>query len=471
MTAYRKIAEQLASLIDKKVLCAGDRLPSIRRASRSHRVNPGTVLHAYRDLEARGAIESRPRSGYYVRRAVPRRKSRAGARSTALASRPVDVGDLMVELVAAMSRPHLISLGLDILNPDLLPGEDLNRAAVRAARRSRPSGIIRGLTPGDPELRRLIALRYLDSGAGVCEDEILIANGGLEAVILCLRALTVPGDTIAIETPLAWPQRGAIAGMGLKIREIPTDPVQGVDLAALEEEFRARSVKAYVTMPTFQNPLGFNMADENKRALARLAARYEIPVIENDRMGELYFGGARPRPVKAFDRSGYVLHCGSFATWLAPAYKIGWVAAGRYRREVAKAKILLALYTSAACQAVMAEYLVHERVERHLRQLRRDLELRRDAMIEAMAREFPAGYRVRPPAGGFVLWVELPHNVDSLNLYRLALARGVTIAPGPMFSARPQYRNCLRLNFGYASVQQIREGIHRIAQLIGRATD
>jgi DNA-binding transcriptional MocR family regulator len=381
----------------------------------------------------------------------------------------VVVDDLIVELVTAMSRPNLISLGLDILNPDLLPGEELNRAAVRAARQTKSDGIIRGLTPGDPELRRLIALRYLDSGASVGEEEIMIANGGLESVILCLRALTKPGDTIAIDTPSAWPQLGAIAEMGLHVREIPTDPVEGVDLGILEETFRSRSVKAYLTMPTFQNPLGFRMSDENKRSLARLAAHYEIPVIENDREAELYFDGAHPRPVKAFDCSGQVLHCGSFATWLAPAYKIGWVAAGRYRKEVAKTKILLSLYTSPACQTVMAQFLASGHVERHLRRLRQALAVRCEAMVDAITRDFPAGSRVTHPAGGFVLWVELPQQVDSLRLYQLALAEGVSIAPGPMFSARGHYKNCLRLNFGYAAVRDIRNGIYTVAQLISRA--
>jgi DNA-binding transcriptional MocR family regulator len=469
MTAYQNIAQQLVSLIDKRVLRAGDRLPSIRRATRSHRVNPGTVLRAYRDLEAQGLIESRPRSGYYVRRVLPVRRRGAAAKSPPAIPAPVVVDDLMVELVTAMSRPRLISFGLDILNPDLLPGEDLNRAAVRAVRSTKPAGIIRGLTPGDPELRRLIALRYLDSDVGISEEEILIANGGLDAVTLCLRALSKPGDTIAIETPNAWPQLGAIVGMGLRVREIPTDPVEGVDLACLEETFRSRSVKAFVTMPTFQNPLGFRMSDEKKRSLAKLAARYQIPVIENDRVAELYFDGAGPRPVKAFDRSGQVLHCGSFATWLAPAYKIGWVAAGRYRREVEKTMILLSLYTSPACQAVMAQFLAHGQVEQHLRRLRRDLAARCEAMIDAITEEFPTGCRMTHPAGGFVLWVELPPGVDSLKLYQLAIGKGVSIAPGPMFSAQRHYRNCLRLNFGYASVQDMHNGIHTISQLIGKA--
>ena len=187
-------------------------------------------------------------------------------------------------------------------------------------------------------------------------------------------------------------------------------------------------------------------------------------------MGELYFNDVRPRSVKAFDQSGHVLHCGSFAAWLAPAYKIGWIAAGRYRTEVARTKMMLTLDTSPACQAVMAEFLAHGQVERHLRRLRLALAVRREVMTTAISQSLPVGTRITHPTGGFVLWVELPKGADSLKLYRLAFARGVSIAPGPMFSARRRYRNCLRLNFGYASVQDIRDGIRTLGQLIGRAS-
>lgn len=260
MIGYQKIAEEISGLIEKRALRSGDRLPSIRRATRSYRVNPGTVLRAYRDLDARGLIESRPRSGYYVRRVAPRRVPAPAATSPSPGPTPVVVDDLIVELVEAMCRPCLIPFGLGILNPELLPGEDLNRAAAGVVRRLKPARIIRDLTPGDPELRRLIALRYLRSGFTIADEDIVIMSGGLEAVVLCLRATTNPGDTVAIETPNAWPQLGALARMGLRAREIPTHPQEGMDLAALEDAFRSRSVKACLVMPTFQNPLGFRMS-------------------------------------------------------------------------------------------------------------------------------------------------------------------------------------------------------------------
>lgn len=470
MAGYHEIAEKLAALITKRVLRAGERLPSIRRATRSHRVNPGTVIRAYRDLEARGLVESRLRSGYYVRPVSLRRLPDVMARSPRPEPTPVVVGDLIVELVNAMQIPHMIPLGLAMVNPELLPEEDLNRAASKVTRRLRPGRVIAGLTPGDPELRRLIALRYMASGCAIDSDDVVIMSSGLEAVVLCLRALTEPGDTVAIETPNAWPQLGVLEGLGLRVQEIFTDPRDGVDLDALERAFKLGSVKACLVMPTFQNPLGSRMPDERKQALAKLVARYGIPLIENDSVAELYFEGTRPRPVKAFDEAGFVLHCGSMEMFISSAYQIGWVAAGRYHAQVARTRILLSISASAACQAVLAEYLGHGPVEMHLRRLRQSLAARCQSMASAISDYFPDGCRMTNPGGGLVLWVELPEGTDSLKLYRLAFAKGISIAPGPMFSARRAYGNCMRLNFGFASVQQIRDGVRAIAQLIGPAS-
>ena len=470
MTKYQNIADKLVGLIDKQVLRAGERVPSVRRASRSHHVNPCTVLRAYRDLEARGLIESRPRSGYFVRRVAPRRLPEPAKTVPSTESTEVVVGDLIVDLVRAMSVPHVIPLGLSVLNPELLAVEGLNRAAARAVRHLRPGELVHDLTPGNPALRRLIARRYLDAGSAVPDEDIVIVGGGREAVVLCMRAVTRPGDTVAVETPNAWPQLGALLGLGLQVREISTHPREGIDLAALEAALHSGGIKACLIMPTFQNPLGCLMSDANKRALAKLVARFETPLIENDCVSDLYFGTERPRPVKAFDDAGFVLHCGSLSTCLAPAYNIGWIATGRYRREVSRTKIWLSLSTPSACQAAMVEFLLRGSVEAHLRRLRHSVFARYQAMVTAISECFPRTCRVTHPAGGFVLWVEFPKGTDALKLYRLAMARGVSVAPGPMFSARYDYASCLRLNFGYASVQQIQEGVRTIAQLIGRAS-
>ncbi len=466
LTGYRKIVDELASLIHKRVLCPGDRVPSVRSAARSHQVNPSTILRAYFELEIRGLIESRPRSGYFVRSVPLRQIPRPLPSAPAPHATAVVVDDVMVELAHAVNRPHHISLGFCRLNPELLPSEDLNRMAARVVRRLDPSRVNRDLTPGDPELRRLIALRYLDAGCVVPAEEIVITSGGREGIVLALRALTHPGDTVAIETPSEWPQFAGLAALGLRVQEISTEGETGIDLVALEEALQSRSIKACLVTPTFQNPLGSRMPDENRRALANLVAHYGVPLIENDPVPELYFEGARPRPVKALDGAGEVLHCGSFAACVAPAYKIGWIAAGRYRASVERTQMLLSQGAAAACQAVIAEYLAHGAVERNFRRLRESLSARRDAMVMAIADHFPDGCRMTQPTGGSLLWIELPQGTDSLKLYQRAHQIGVSVAPGLMFSARQEYGNCLRLNYGFASVEQIHDGIRRIAALI-----
>jgi DNA-binding transcriptional MocR family regulator len=470
MPGYLDIAEQVATLIDKRVLRSGERIPSVRRATRSHRVNPGTVLRAYHELEARGLIEARPRSGYYVRTAAARQLPEPDPSSPTTRGKVIASDDLIVEIIHSMNRPHVVALGVGILHPELLPNEEVRRAAARATRRLKPSTIVSSLPPGDPFLRRLIAKRYMDFGCAIDHEDIVIMSGGREAVVIALRAITKPGDTVAIESPVGWPFIGALAGLGLRVREIRTDPQSGIDLAALEQACEAQRFAAIFVQPSFQDPLGSRMSDESKRSLLKLSVRYGVPVIEHDRVSELYLDGVRPRPLKSFDRTGAVLHCGSLATCVSPTYKIGWIASGQHRVQIERTKILLSLSASPGDQAIMAEFLAHCPVERHYRQLRLAVAARRDAMISAISRDFPVGCRMTRPSGGFQLWVQLPKGADALRLYRLAMARGVSFGPGPMFSARHDYSDCLRLSYGYASVQQIRDGIRTIAELIPKAS-
>jgi DNA-binding transcriptional MocR family regulator len=467
MTGYRDIAEELVDLIHKDVLRDGDRLPSIRRATRTHRVNPGTVTRAYRDLEAQGLIESRPRSGYFVRRTRPKRLAlpaqfRAGPRST-----PVDVFDLVFEVFETVKRSTpVIHFGSPFLNPDLLPLAQLNRAGAAAARALRSSAILEDLSPGNPELRRLIALRYLSTGNIVSPDEIVVTCGALEAISLCLRAVTKRGDTVAIETPSFYAILQSLQWMGRRAAEITTDAQHGIDLDVLERAFKTGSIKACVVMPSFQNPVGSCMPEERRRALARLAERYKVPVIEDDAYAELYFGETRPRPIKSFDRAGWVLHCGSLSKCLAPGYRVGWAAAGRFTREVWERKVVSSFNTAAVCQDALTRFLRRGGFEQQLRHLRHSLSVRCHEMMRAVCAEFPSTSRMTRPQGGYMLWVELPESIDVMELHRRALAAGVSIAPGPIFSAQQRYQNCLRLNFGYPSTEQIRQGIHTLARLM-----
>jgi DNA-binding transcriptional MocR family regulator len=376
MHKFQEIADELTTLIDKRLLRFGDRVPSVRSAAHKHHVSPGTAIHAYRDLEARGLIESRARSGYFVCGRGPRRLAEPTPFKAIRNSTPVDVNDLIFDFFEAIKEGAVIQFGSAFVNPELFPIEEMSRAGAAAARALKPAAIFEDLPPGNPELRRRIALRYLDIGSVVAADGIVITTGALEAISLCLRAVTRPGDTVAIETPTFFPILQMLEWMGLRATEIATDARKGINLEALERALDKGSIRACVVTPTFQNPLGVCMPEERKRALARLAERYKVPVIEDAAYAELYFGVNPPRSVKSFDRGGWVLHCGSFSKCLAPGYRIGWAAPGRYMREVWESKLMSSLTTAPVCQEAIVQYLKRGGFEQHLRRLRQTLSVR-----------------------------------------------------------------------------------------------
>ena len=238
--------------------------------------------------------------------------------------------------------------------------------------------------------------------------------------------------------------------MGLKVLEIPSDS-EGMNLAVLDYAIRNNPVSACITIANFNNPLGSLMPDDKKRELVRFLAEHGIPLIEDDVYGDLAYGPSRPVSTKAFDESGLVLYCSSFSKTLAPGYRVGWIAPGRFKEKVTQLKALLNVASSSPTQLAIAEFLTNGGYDHHLRKIRR-VYARQTALVrEAVARHFPPGIRVSRPEGGYILWVELPEGKDAFRLYEAALLEGIGIAPGTIFTLGDRYRNCFRLNAAFWS--------------------
>jgi DNA-binding transcriptional MocR family regulator len=467
---YESYAQELTALIGKGVLAPGARLPSVREASAARNVSPSTVFEAYYLLQARGLIESRPRSGFYVR--APARP-RAPGRAPAQRSRPVSVSDLVFDVLSATRRRELVPLGSAFPSAELFPLRQLARALSTGMRALDPARILDDLPPGNERLRRQIALRYARAGTQVETDEIIITNGALEALTLSLQTVTRPGDAVVVESPCFYAALQALERLDLKAIELPCLPDTGLDLAALASTLRRQRVAACWLMPSFQNPLGANMPVDDRRELVRLLAAHDVPLIEDDVYAELHYGAHPPTAAKAFDRKGLVMHCGSFSKCLAPGYRVGWVAGGRYAQALQRAKIMTTLSAAVPSQQALAEYLDHGGYERHLRQLRRTLARQRDLAARLAARLFPPGTRLSTPEGGYFLWVEFPEGVDTLQLHARALDLGVSTAPGRIFTAAPRFANCMRLNFGHPRDPRFEPALRTVAtlatQLLGEA--
>ena len=450
-TLYEALAGELARLVQAGTLRLGDRLPSVRRMSQQKTLSLTTVLQAYRLLEDQGIIEARPQSGYYVRGALPQPAALPEPELPQTIADPehVQVDELVMRVVRDAMRSGLVQFGAALPAPELLPTARINRILARVARENPQAANTVGLPEGMLELRTQVARRMLDIGCALQPDDFVITNGCTEAIHLALQATCRPGDLVAVESPTYFGILQALEAQGLRALEIPTHTRDGISLEALSFALEHHPVRAVVAVTNFSNPLGSCMPEENKRALVDLLARYEIPLIEDDIYGELAFRGQRPGVAKLYDRRGLVLLCSSFSKDISPSYRVGWIAPGRYQARVEQLKMATNIATSVLPQMAIAQFLESGGYDSHLRTIRRAYAQKVNEMVQSVLNHFPAGTRVSTPTGGFVIWVQLPGEVDSLVLYQRALAAGITLAPGYIFSASDKYRHFIRLNAAY----------------------
>ncbi|MTJ82482.1 MAG: PLP-dependent aminotransferase family protein [Telmatospirillum sp.] len=448
---YEETAAVIGRLIEQGVYRPGDRIPSIRALSRQRRVSVNTVMEAYARLENSGLIEARPHSGHYVRSRFPEPENTAGHGCDDLTARPVTFKEQIVRIRRDLSGPAQVPLGRGGPNPDLLPATRLNRILASQLRRFPRESISYASPRGMAPLRVQIARRSLSAGCALSPDDIVVTSGCVEAVTLALQATCRPGDTVAVGSPVYYTFLNSIQWMGLKVLEIPSSPREGMNLDVLAYALKQQPVHACLILATFNNPLGGLMPDEKKRELVGLLTRHEIPLIEDDVYGDLGFAPQRPPACKAYDETGLVLLCSSFSKTLAPGYRVGWIAPGRFLPGIETLKSLFNIATPSPTQLAVAEFLTNGGYDHHLRSLRGAYSRQTTLMRDAVGRYFPAGTRVTRPDGGSVLWVEMPENVEALALYERASKQGITVAPGPLFTMGEQYRNCLRLNAAFWS--------------------
>ena len=443
---YEQIAGEITRWIESGIFRPGDRLPSVRQMSQQKRVSITTVLTAYYLLEARGVIEARPRSGFYVRTALPAALPEPEISAPSLDPAQVSVRDLVTMVLRDALNPKLVQLGVAYPNLSLTATRKLNRIMGAIARQMGEQSGVYAMPAGCDALRVQIAQRMVAAGCNLTPSDIIITSGCAEAITLCLRAICRPGDVVAIESPICFDALQTLEVLGLQALEIPTHPREGISLDALRFAVEHTPVRACLVISNFNNPLGSCMPDAKKRELVALLAKHDIPLIENNIFGEIYFSGKRPTVAKAYDRKGLVLLCSSFSKDLSPGYRVGWTAPGRFAPAVEWLKYTSSLATATLPQLAIAQFLASGSYDHHLRHIRRAYARNVAELSLAVTRYFPHGTRVTRPAGGFLLWIQLPEHVDSLELYRRALKAGIAITPGYIFSASERYRNFIRLN-------------------------
>jgi DNA-binding transcriptional MocR family regulator len=464
---YQQIANNIEKLIIDETLKVGDKLPSVRILSKEKGISVSTTFQAYYLLESKGLIESRPKSGYYVRYnpkkfpKLPQKSKPDEVESN------ISVSDIASRVYKDIDAENIIRFSMAIPPAELLPVAKLNKAIIKAVQQAKDAGTSYEQQQGNIELRKQISKLTFNWLGQIPEHEIMVTNGCSEALVICLKAATKAGDTVAIESPTYFGMLRVLELLGLKAVEIPTDPETGVDLEVLRNNIQKFNIKACLFITNFNNPLGSRMPDTTKKALVEMLAEFEIPLIEDDIYGELYFGTQRPLTCKSFDKHGLVLYCSSVTKSIAPGFRIGWAIPGKYLEKVKAIKIAYAGPTATVTQLALANFLDNGRYAYHLKEMRNKLYAQCLRYIQAITEYFPEDTRVSRPQGGFVLWIELNKEIDTSIMLQRAQMQNVSFAPGHIFSLQPRYKNCLRISFGQPWSSKIEKGLKILGKLAG----
>lgn len=462
---YEQVASHVAELIATGTLLPGERVPSVRQLKKQLSVSVSTVMQAYRLLEDQQLIRAVPQSGYYVRQPRIAIEEPTASRN---APQPREVGllNLTASLMADVTHAEVIQLGAALPDARLLPLEKVNRLFTQVIRHYGDEAHGYAMPPGRPELRRQIARRLMDAGCSIGPDDIIVTTGATEAIALCLRAVTQPGDVVATESPTFFCFLDVIRSLHLKIHEIATQSDTGMDLDALEKALAQKQIKTILLATSFSNPLGTLMPVEKKKRLVELARKYDVTLIEDEVYGELAYDGNRPPSMRSFDDGRHVLTLGSFSKTISPGLRVGWCVPGAFMQRVSDLKVATNHASATLPQLLVATYLEQHGYDRHLRQLRKQYQKQVSEFRQAIAKHFPASTRITRPQGGYVIWVQMPVKVDSVKLYRDAIRQGISIAPGQMFSAIGRYSNCMRINCGLVWSDQIEQAIKTLGGLV-----
>lgn len=461
---YLDISNKIAALIRDQVLQPGDRLPSVRMLCQEHGIGMNTAKRVFIELEAQSLIEARPQAGYFVSRLPYQRLLLPATSNPASGGKQNEPDALIRKVYETMGRKDLTHLSIGVPSPSLLPLAMLNKAIVQATRRLPAGGTGYEPLQGNEQLRRMIAARAIAWGGRLRDSDIVSTAGGMNALAFSMMAVTKRGDTIAMESPCYPGSLQLAVSLGLKVLELPTHPVTGVDLAALKKV--VRKIDACLLVPNFNTPLGSCMPDEHKKEVVELLAQQEVPLIEDDIYGDLYFGGQRPTCCKTYDKTGNVLLCSSFSKTLAPGYRVGWVAPGRYRDRVLALKYAHAITATTLTQEAVAQLLQSGRYDLHLRKMRSLLQKNYLQYEQAISEFFPPDTKLSRPQGGLAVWVEFNNKVNTTALYEVAIKHKISIAPGRMFTLQDQFRHCMRLSLGCMVTPEVRQKLKVLGRLV-----
>ncbi len=478
----RQIQAHLERLIHERLLAPGMKLPATRELARELGVNRATVAQAYEELIAAGWARAHVGQGTFV--VAPRGSEPGPLSPQAPAPAPLNWPGLFsrsAQIVAAeddhtralvsaaAGNPSVISFAGGMPDSGLFPTDAFRRVLNDVIREDGASLLQYYPAGGYPPLRQYISTYLLRFGLEARSDDILIVNGSQQGFDLIGRTLLDPGDFVAIEDPTYPRARQVFRSFGAQLLAVPWN-ASGPRVDVFERLLERHAPKLFYCQPSAHNPTGLSLAPETARWLLDVAARHQVPIVEDGFDGSLYYGERPAVPLKAVDRDGVVIYIGTFSKVLFPGLRLGWlVGPPPVRERLLAAKQLADLHTSALLQAAVHRFCERKLLDRHVAHVAREYARRRALLLAALRRRMPPGVTWTEPQGGFSLLVTLPAGFDGEALLPAALQRGVAFTPGAAFFVEDGGQRTLRLSFSSVAASRIDEGIRRLAETIKTA--
>lgn len=471
---YQQIANHFREGILSGSLAPDTRLPASRKLARNLGVNRITVETAYSELEADGLIYSRVGSGTYV---LPPQTLTPISKDNPSAPWPLWQQNVNMDLAStseerylsqsAEEKSHLISFASGSSAPHLFPADDFRKALQNVMRRGGMDAFDYGESKGYAPLRSTIAHVLASQGLQAQPENILITAGSQQALSLTAQILLKPRDTILVESPTYGGALDLFQALNFHVVGIPMD-TQGMQVENLEKLLQQHHPKLIYTIPNFHNPTGTCLSSSRRRELLLLADRYNVPILEDDFVGDLRYDGRTQPSLKALDPGGRVIYASTFSKMLMPGLRVGFLLIeGPVYERLVKFKHVNDLATSSLIQRALEAYVTVGRYQAHLRKSCQIFHKRRDAMVDYIKKYLPANVRFEVPQGGLFIWLRLPGDLSSEDLLPLALREGVDFVPGDrFFPDSSQGTGWMRLNFVVQPPDEIEEGIRRLGRAI-----
>ncbi|MFC0427192.1 aminotransferase-like domain-containing protein [Chryseobacterium scophthalmum] len=443
---YQKFTSVIEEQIKSGALTLGDRLPSVREIKEKYQLSITSVQNGYDYLVMKGWVENRPRSGFFVT-------------IKANENIPEDLPKLSPTIrnsefdekvkLTSKSGKSFEKISFNTAAPtDLLVPQKLILRKMQEVIRKKGALILRYYPVNGSEiLRNQIASRATKFGCKINSEQLIITDGALQALYIALASVTQPADVVAVESPCVFSVLEVISNLKLKIIEIPVHYKNGFDIDYLKDAVTENNIRAVVVTPNFHNPTGILISDETKKELVSIAENNEIPIIENDIYGDIYFDGERPSTIGNFDKEGWVMTYSSFSKTLAPGIRLGWLNTGRFFEQAERIKFSLGRSVAPIFQELMIQLLNENSYDRHLRFFRKQLEIQCVELLNALRLYFPKECYFHRPQGGYSIWGRLPKDINMPDFYKFCENQKIAFTPGDTFSYTDAYSHHFRIIF------------------------